>query len=198
MPSSMSDIQPSRKVTVEQLLKLKRHERPDREFWNRFESELNARRLQALVNKPGILDRCLFLLRKSLLWATPVAGLVAVSLFFYTQPPVSDHSGDAGTAGTVTGATEAVAVAPVSQERPLEFASASPERESLSPSMPAQFIVNSLSADSARQAVHYRRVLNAPSFSVESAQASRYVADPISSSRNALIHQAGFSSGRNF
>ncbi len=38
-----------RKITLEELLRLKRHERPGSEFWVRFDRELNARVWRALV-----------------------------------------------------------------------------------------------------------------------------------------------------
>ncbi len=40
---------PKRKVTVEDLLRLKRAERPPQEFWERFESEIRAKQLAAIV-----------------------------------------------------------------------------------------------------------------------------------------------------
>jgi hypothetical protein len=40
---------PERKVTVEDLLRLKRAERPPQEFWERFESEIRAKQLAAIV-----------------------------------------------------------------------------------------------------------------------------------------------------
>lgn len=41
----------SRKVTIEELLRLKRAERPSPEFWTRFEQELRAKQLAAIVEK---------------------------------------------------------------------------------------------------------------------------------------------------
>jgi hypothetical protein len=40
---------PERKITVEDLLRLKRAERPPPEFWARFESEMRAKQLAAIV-----------------------------------------------------------------------------------------------------------------------------------------------------
>ena len=40
-----------KKITVEQLLRLKRSERPSAEFWVTFERELRARQLSALVER---------------------------------------------------------------------------------------------------------------------------------------------------
>jgi len=43
--------QPNQKVSVEDLLRLKREERPAPEFWSRFDRELRAKQLAALVEK---------------------------------------------------------------------------------------------------------------------------------------------------
>jgi hypothetical protein len=40
-----------RNITIEDLLRLKRAERPPAEFWARFESEIRAKQLAAIVNK---------------------------------------------------------------------------------------------------------------------------------------------------
>lgn len=42
---------PRSRVTVEDLLRLKRAERPDPEFWNKFEAELRQKQLAALVER---------------------------------------------------------------------------------------------------------------------------------------------------
>src|SRR6267154_1450431 len=42
---------PSDKVTLEDLLRVKRAERPPAEFWNQFDRELQAKQLAALVGK---------------------------------------------------------------------------------------------------------------------------------------------------
>ena len=49
----MSDLKQARKneIKVEDLLRLKRAERPDDAFWNRFDRELHQRMLQTLVKK---------------------------------------------------------------------------------------------------------------------------------------------------
>ena len=43
--------EPKPKVTLEDLLRLKREERPAPEFWSRFDRELRAKQLAALVEK---------------------------------------------------------------------------------------------------------------------------------------------------
>jgi hypothetical protein len=42
---------PRSRVTIEDLLRLKRAERPDPEFWNKFEAELRQKQLAALVER---------------------------------------------------------------------------------------------------------------------------------------------------
>jgi len=46
-----NDLRPRQSVTVEDLLKLKRMERPSQEFWSQFERELRAKQLAAIVNR---------------------------------------------------------------------------------------------------------------------------------------------------
>jgi hypothetical protein len=48
MPDPTSN--PPPKVTLEDLLRLKRHERPRPEFWSRFDQELRSRALRAFVH----------------------------------------------------------------------------------------------------------------------------------------------------
>ncbi len=40
-----------RKITIEDLIRLKKSERPPAEFWSRFESEIRSKQLSAIVNK---------------------------------------------------------------------------------------------------------------------------------------------------
>jgi len=47
----MSQHDPRSRVTLEDLLRLKRAERPDPEFWNKFEVELRQKQLAALVER---------------------------------------------------------------------------------------------------------------------------------------------------
>lgn len=194
----MSNPNPPKKITVEKLLQIKRSEQPSSEFWNRFEAELNVKRLQALVERPSFADRFRWLARKSLLWATPIGGLAAVSLFFY-QGHLAQHHTDvlasemfiADQNAEIQAPSLAVAEAPI-------FASQNPVAPVAASSGISRFIVDSFSSDNARPSSHYRRVLYTPSFSADRSDVSRYVADPISHPRHSLIQQAGFSSGRNF
>lgn len=73
-------------VTVEQLLRLKRAERPTDEFWNRFESELRQKQLAALVEKrPWWQEVPQFLARRTYLpiGATAILAFTLVSVKYY-------------------------------------------------------------------------------------------------------------------
>jgi len=94
------------KVTVEQLLRLKRAERPSPEFWVNFERELHQKQLTALVKKrrwwhemPSLLSRKVYL----------PAGAAAVMAFTFISvrqsTPLTSVQGDKA-------APSAVAIAP--------------------------------------------------------------------------------------
>jgi hypothetical protein len=78
------------KVTVEDLLHLKRAERPPAEFWNRFESELRQKQLAALLDRrPWWQGLPHFLTRRAYLpvGATAVIAFTLVSVKYYTSSP---------------------------------------------------------------------------------------------------------------
>lgn len=80
------------KVTVEDLLRLKRAERPDAEFWNKFEVELRQKQLAALVERrPWWQQIPLLLNRRAYLpiGATAVLTFTLVSLRYYAPTPVA-------------------------------------------------------------------------------------------------------------
>ena len=88
----MSQRPQNSKVTVEDLLRLKRAERPDAEFWSKFEVELRQKQLAALVerrpwwqNLPLLLNRRVYLP----VGATAVLAFTVVSLR-YTAAPVAN------------------------------------------------------------------------------------------------------------
>ena len=86
------------KVTVEDLLQLKRAERPEPEFWNKFEVELRQKQLAALVERrpwwqqlPHLLSRRAYIP----LGATAVMAFTLVSVRYHqpehTIAPVADE-----------------------------------------------------------------------------------------------------------
>lgn len=52
-----SDTERTDNVTLEDLLRLKRFEKPEQDFWERFDRELEKKRLLTLVNRPSFLRR---------------------------------------------------------------------------------------------------------------------------------------------
>jgi hypothetical protein len=76
----MSDSRPNSKPTLEQLLRLKRTERPDAEFWTRFETELRQKQLTALVEKRRWWHDLPVLLNRRLYVPAGAAAVVAFSL----------------------------------------------------------------------------------------------------------------------
>lgn len=76
--------QDNQKVTIEDLLKLKRLEKPSDAFWNRFDRELQEKTWSALVAKVSIWERFQHVGRKVLM---PVAAacLFVLGFFFYEE-----------------------------------------------------------------------------------------------------------------
>jgi len=140
----MSDRQSEsrRRVTLEDLLRLKRAERPPPEFWTEFEGELRQRQLAALVEKKSWWRETAFLPRiralRVPLGATAVLALTLLSIHRYA-PPVSVEPREIGAppAGPVAAAavtlparTELVAVdQPVTTRVPAALPTVAPRPE---------------------------------------------------------------------
>lgn len=78
-------------VRLEDLLKLKRSEKPSEVFWEKFDSELRAKTLKALVDeKPSLFMRAIAYMAPIF----PVAGVaLLVMVFFFSQSqPVNFNS----------------------------------------------------------------------------------------------------------
>lgn len=83
----MSDSPQRPKVTIEDLLRLKRAERPAAEFWTNFERELRQKQLIALLEKrPWWRELPQLLVRRSYLpiGATAILAFTLVSIKYYT------------------------------------------------------------------------------------------------------------------
>jgi len=82
----MPELNQRPKVTVEDLLRLKRAERPDAEFWTKFERELRQKQLTALMEKrPWWQELPQFLARRAYLpvGATAILAFTLVSVKYY-------------------------------------------------------------------------------------------------------------------
>lgn len=74
------------KVTIEELLKLKKHEQPDDAFWNRFEKDLQRKTLKTLIKQPSFKEKFIGLLgqiplpNRGIIAITPALALLAISI----------------------------------------------------------------------------------------------------------------------
>lgn len=90
----MSDSSQRPKVTLEDLLRLKRAERPDAEFWGKFERELRQKQLTALLQKrPWWQELPQLLARRSYLplGATAVLAFTLVSIKYYAPSQIAQE-----------------------------------------------------------------------------------------------------------
>jgi hypothetical protein len=87
----MPELNQRPKITVEDLLRLKRAERPAAEFWNGFERELRQKQLTALLNRgPWWQGLSQLLARRAYLplGATAVIAFTLISVRQWAPPPV--------------------------------------------------------------------------------------------------------------
>lgn len=90
----MSDSSQRPKITLEDLLRLKRAERPDAEFWGKFERELRQKQLTALLQKrPWWQELPQLLVRRSYLplGATAVLAFTLVSIKYYAPTQIAQE-----------------------------------------------------------------------------------------------------------
>ena len=109
----MSDSPQRSKVTLEDLLRLKRAERPDAEFWNKFERELRQKQLTALLEKrPWWQELPHLLTRRSYLplGATAILAFSLVSIKYYAPTQLAQVEARQGDSPAVAG--ELVATTP--------------------------------------------------------------------------------------
>ena len=93
-----SDKDTQQQVSLEELLQLKRHEKPKAEFWDKFDRQLKAKQLQAIVGHQAPVKR--FMLRFKSWWALSLpltgaaafAAAVAFSLDAFQASPISQKT----------------------------------------------------------------------------------------------------------
>lgn len=105
------------KVTVEDLLRLKRAERPDAGFWTSFERELRQKQLTALLEKrpwwqmlPQLLTRRVYLP----VGATAILAFTLVSMEYYAPAQLAQVAAPATTSPVAADRTTTSTLAPVS------------------------------------------------------------------------------------
>jgi hypothetical protein len=114
----MSESNQRPKVTIEELLRLKRAERPAPEFWANFETELRQKQLTALLHKrtwwreiPHFLTRHAYLP----VGATAILAFTLVSVKYSTSGQLAQASGPAmgATAASIPAAPEVAVTSPL-------------------------------------------------------------------------------------
>ncbi|MGB0408905.1 MAG: hypothetical protein ACPG3X_02320 [Opitutales bacterium] len=81
------------KVSLEELLRLKRAERPDEGFWNRFDGELHQRMMQALVKKDPWPVQLMRALSGKLAQTAAIGAVAAVLAILVIRPAFLATSG---------------------------------------------------------------------------------------------------------
>jgi hypothetical protein len=123
----MNDDQPRSKITIEDLLRVKRAERPPAEFWVRFEQELRAKQLAAIVEKRpwwrAVPHAFAGMARLHLpLGATAVLAITIFGIREYRRPSPGRQAADAAVASAMTPVANVESVPAASG--PVEIASA--------------------------------------------------------------------------
>ncbi len=112
----MSDSSKRHKVTIEDLLRLKRAERPTADFWSNFERELRQKQLAALLEKrPWWQEWPQLLTRRSYLpiGATAILAFTLISVKYYTPALLTQLPAPAANSTVVRGNLPAADSAPV-------------------------------------------------------------------------------------
>lgn len=91
-----------KKIQVEDLLRMKRAERPDPAFWERFDRELHERMLQTLVKKEPWYLQTFRALSGRIAQSVAVVGLAVLAAYLFVVPnfEVAPQVETAGTGGT--------------------------------------------------------------------------------------------------
>lgn len=169
-----------KRLTVEQLLQLKRLENPAPEFWTGFEAELQQKQLQALVqpSRWRRLGAAFSSPRSALLAPLAAAAAVAVAITVVGVPYFttgSDHLeiGSSGETGQLPGAVQMAALEPVET---------APEAKEEEPTLRTDsfFVVDALVPDGGTGSVESFRTVAVPETLVGiSDNSASYVVNPV-------------------
>ena len=189
-----------RDITLEDILKLKRQEKPTAEFWNRFERDLQQRTLQALVQCDPWYARLVQVLTHNFYAAVPVAlAVVLGSIFlFYQQfqnPRFTQNRPDSS--GFVVKSDQlnsANTFESTFSESGLSRSVISPS-EKLESSIPtnAYFVMDILPSDE-HQGKQFTRVLKPQTFSMDIQKQAVYLSEPVAGANAAQGHSVTLTS----
>lgn len=179
------------KITVEALLRVKRSERPQGDFWESFEQDLHRRRLSALVERPAWRDLLFIPAVKAVGFALPALLLMGLAYAWFGITPdnarpleLVAQSMDSDSPDPLK-VPEAATSRPVVATMDLDTARAS-----------SQFVMDALHTDSS-QSNRFRKVLYTPAIRLSSSSGASYVRDNLSSS-SYQVTTADVQLGRNF
>jgi len=91
MPDQKNE--PQQKVTLEELLKVKRSERPDQAFWGQFDRELHQRMMQTLVKKDPWYVQVLRAFQGRIAQTATISGLAALLLLTFGRSLIVQTTG---------------------------------------------------------------------------------------------------------
>lgn len=103
-------------VKVEDLLRLKRAERPDDAFWSNFDSELHQRMLQTLVKKDPWHARLLRGISGRIAQTTAVGAAAAFLAIMVVRPALVDSVEPAQGAAYATKSNQVISVSPANSD----------------------------------------------------------------------------------
>jgi hypothetical protein len=184
----------SRKITLEELLRLKRHERPGPEYWARFDRELNEKVWRTLVQPTPRTDWLAVLWSRRTRWLA--AGVTAVAAIFF--------SWSGRTAGPIVAlrptSTTQVAAHDVSApeflpaSEPVRVAAVFPRAEEKQDVLPTnalpQYAVSTL--DTSSNPAGYNKVPATVAFAVERPNGERYASDTLSTAASAHWRESAY------
>jgi hypothetical protein len=115
----MTPRNPSEKPTLEDLIRIKRAERPPAEFWQRFEEELRAKQLAAIVERRPWWQSLTGLLSARRATIAGFGAVAALAALAYLRLPSNQTLAVAQIViPEVSGPAQAVASTPVASEKP--------------------------------------------------------------------------------
>lgn len=174
----MSDTHNSRhkEVKVEDLLRLKRAERPDDAFWNSFDRELHQRMLQTLVKKDPWYVQVLRGVTGRIAQTTAVGAAAALLAVMLVRPAFVDVAEPSSSAPAFAGqAAESTPHQATESRRPIEVAMTDFER-----GLTTDYRMEAISAVNAESDLGYTPDYTHDSIEVVAYDSSAYVTDTAS------------------
>lgn len=145
-------------VTLEDLLKLKRHEKPDDAFWNTFEKDFKKRTLQELVTRPSLRQAFAQWLANSGSRWIPATAVAAVAVIFTNNTlvtSVATHTAhepiDTALAASQDAVEAPVTQSPVSELAVIESATSTEDMASVWEDAQAEYDVDVIIATSSSE-----------------------------------------------